>query len=79
MGEGDSYNPPTPEEFEQARRRELARLSVRLLSITGVAFHTGEDLQLLERDTPYKRALDQEVVRRWVASSEKYGGGRKLA
>ncbi len=58
MGEGDSYSPPTPEEFEQARRRELARLNVRLLSITGQAFHTSEDLQLLEGDTPYKRSSD---------------------
>ena len=80
MGEGDSYSPPTPQEFEQARRRELARLNVRLLSITGVAFHTSEDLQLLEGDTSYKRASDQEVVRRWTASSEKYGGEvKKLA
>ena len=80
MGEGGSYNPPTPQEFEQARRRELARLNVRLLSITGVAFHTGEDLQLLEGDTLYKQSLDQEVVRKWAASSEKYGGGdKKLA
>ena len=80
MGEGDSYNPPTPQEFEQARRRELARLNVRLLFITGVAFHTKEDLQLLEGDTAYKRSLDQDVVCRWTASSEKYGGGgKKLA
>ncbi len=80
MGEGDSYNPPTPEEFEQARRRELARLNVRLLSITGVAFHTKEDLRLLEGDTAYERSLDQDVVRRWTASSERYvGGDKKLA
>ena len=64
MGEGDSYSPPTPQEFEQARRRELARLNVRLLSITGEAFHTSEDLLLLEGDTAHKRSLDQEVVRR---------------
>lgn len=80
MGEGDSYNPPTPEEFEQARRRELARLNVRLLSITGEAFRTSEDLQLLEVDTSYKRSLDQDVVRRRTSRSEKYGGGgKKLA
>ena len=58
----------------------MARLDVRLLSITGVAFHTKEDLQLLEGDMAYKRSLDQDVVCRWPASSEKYGGGgKKLA
>ena len=35
---------------------------------------------LKEGDTAYKRSLDMDVVRRWTASSEKYGGGgRKLA
>ncbi len=58
----------------------MARLNVRLLSITSVAFHTKEDLQLLEGDTAHKRSLDQDVVRRWTASSERYGGGgKKLA
>ena len=70
---------PTPEEFEAARRRELARLNVRVSSITGETLHTTGDLELLEGDTAYKRSLDMDVVRRWTASSEKYGGGRKLA
>ena len=80
MGEGNSYNtPPTPEEFEQAKRRELARLNVRMSSITGETSHTAEDLELLEGHTEYQRTLDMDVVRRWTASSEKYGRGRKLA
>jgi hypothetical protein len=79
MGEGGSYNPPAPEVFEQARRRELARLNMRLSSITGKTFHTPEDLELLEDDTVYKRSLDRDVVRRWSANSGRYGGGRKLA
>jgi hypothetical protein len=78
MGEGGSYNPPAPKEFEQARRRELARLNMRLYSITGKTFHTPEDLELLEGDTVYKRSLDVDVVRRWTANSGRYGGGRKL-
>ncbi len=79
MGEEDSYNAPTREEFEQARRRELARLNVRVSSMTGETSHTTEDLELLEGDTEYQRTLDMDVVRRLTASSEKYGGGRKLA
>jgi hypothetical protein len=80
MGEGNSYNtPPTPEEFEQAKRRELARLNVRMSSITGETSHTAEDLELLEGHTEYQRTLDMGVVRRWTANSEKYSRGRKLA
>ncbi len=63
--------PPTREEFEQARRRELARLNLRLSSITGRTFHTPEDLKLLEAEGPQRRTSDMEVVRRWVASSDK--------
>jgi hypothetical protein len=80
MGEGGPHNAPTAEEFEQARRRELARLNVRVSSITGEASYTTEDLELLEGDTAHKRSLDMDVVRRWTANSERYGGGgRKLA
>lgn len=70
---------PTPEEFEEARQRELARLNVRVSSITGQTSHTTGDLKLLKGDTPHQRLLDMDVVRRWTAGSEKYGGGRKLA
>ncbi len=52
---------------------------MRLSSITGKTFHTPEDLELLEDDTEYRRSLDMEVVRRWTANSERYGGGRKPA
>ena len=83
MGEGATFNAPTPEEFEQARRRELARLNVRMSSIISAKSYTTEDLELLEGDTDYQRTLDMDVVRRWTASREKYdgsrNGGRKLA
>jgi len=80
MGEGGSYDDaPTPEEFKGAKQRGLARLNVRVSSITGETHHTPEDLKLLESDTPYKRSLDMDTVRRWTANSERYGGGRKLA
>ena len=35
----------TPEEFEQARQRELARLNLRISSIKGQTCHTPEDLE----------------------------------
>jgi hypothetical protein len=80
MGEGGSYgDAPTPEEFESARQRELARLNIRVSSITGETHHTPEDLELLESDTSHKRSLDMNTVRRWTANSERYGGGRRLA
>ena len=80
MGEGDSYSAPIPEEFERARLRELARLNMRVSSMTGETHHTPEDLELLEGDTSYRRTLDMGTVRRWTANSERYGGGsRNLA
>ena len=81
MGEGGSNNDaPTPEKFEGAQQRELARLNIRLSSITGETYHTPEDVKLLEGDTPYQRSVDMDTVRRWTANSESYGGGdRKLA
>ncbi len=79
MGEEGSYDAPTLEEFEGAKQRELARLNVRVSSVTGETLHTPEDLKLLEGDTPHQRSLDMDVVRRWTANSERYGGGRKLA
>ena len=62
--------PPTPEEFEQARRRELARLNLRISSIMGRTFHTLEDSELLKEDVPERRGYDMEVVRRWVANPD---------
>ena len=47
--------PPTPEEFEEARQRELARLNFRVSSIKGQTFHTPEDEKLLEGDSAGRR------------------------
>jgi hypothetical protein len=81
MGKGGSYDEaPTLEEFEAAKQRELARLNIRVSSMTSETHHTSEDLELLEGDTSYQRSLDMVVVRKWTANSERYGGGeRKLA
>ena len=62
--------PPTPREVEEARRRELARLDLRLDSVTGRAFHTPGDAELLKGDTADKRWSDTDVVRRWAAGSD---------
>jgi hypothetical protein len=59
-------------EFEAARKRELARLNVRLFSITGKEFHTSEDLSLLEGDTFTQETLDRETVRLWTSRSKKH-------
>jgi hypothetical protein len=56
----------TPEEFEEARRCELARLNLLISSITGRVFHTMEDSELLEGDAADQRWSDMEVVRRWT-------------
>lgn len=58
-------------DFEAARKRELARLNVRLASITGKEFHTSEDLSLLEGDTFTQEKLDRETVRLWSSRSKK--------
>jgi hypothetical protein len=60
--------PPTPEEFERARRRQLARLNLRMSSITGCTFHNPEDSELLEGDAVDQRRSDMDVVRRWTAN-----------
>ncbi len=59
---------PTPEEFGGARRRELARLNVRLSSTTGRTHHTPEDEGLLEGDSADRRWADMANARRWSAS-----------
>jgi hypothetical protein len=56
---------PTLADFETARKRELARLNVRLFSITGKEYHTSDDLALLEGDTFEQEMLDRETVRLW--------------
>jgi hypothetical protein len=71
--------PPTPEEFEEARHRELARLNFRISSITGQTFHTPEDSKLLEGDSADRRLADMATVRHWCENSARYGGGAKTA
>ena len=62
---------PTLGEFEAARKRELARLNIRMFSITGKEFHTSEELSLLEGDTSEQEVLDRETVRLWSNRSKK--------
>jgi hypothetical protein len=62
---------PTLAEFETARKRVLARLNVRLFSITGKEFHTSDDLALLEGDIVEQETLDRETVRLWSSSSKR--------
>jgi len=71
--------PPTPEEFEEARQRELARLNLRLSSITGQTLHTLEDSKLLEGDSADQRLADMATVRQWSENSARHGGGAKTA
>ena len=71
--------PPTPEEFEGARQRELARLNFRISSIKGQTYHTPEDAKLLEGDTADQRLADMATVRRWSESSPRHGGGALTA
>jgi hypothetical protein len=79
MKHGDlgSQPPPTPEEFEEARQRELARLNFSISSLTGQTCHTPEDLKLLEGDSQDQRSADMATVRQWCANSARNGGGAK--
>lgn len=61
---------PTPEEFDAARRRELARLNLRLTDIKGQEYFTQEDQATLEGDTPRRVMQDREAVRRWSATKD---------
>lgn len=65
---------PTAEEFEAARRRELARLNLRISSIKGHTCHTPQDEELLEGDTADRRLADVATVRRWSENSARHGG-----
>jgi hypothetical protein len=71
--------PPTPEEYEEARQRELARLNLRISSIKGQTLHTPEDSELLEADSADRRLADMATVRRWTENSARHGGGAKTA
>ncbi len=82
MERGDlqsSNAPPTPEEFEEARQRELARLNLRISDIRGQTSHTPQDAKLLEGDTPDRRWADMATVRRWTENSARHDGGAKIA
>ncbi len=66
-------------EFEEARQRELARLNLRISSITGQTCHTPEDLKLLAGDSGDRRLADMATVRRWTENSARHRGGVKTA
>jgi hypothetical protein len=67
VGEQDA---PTREEFEAAKRREVARLDVRVASMGG-GVPTAEDLEVLWLDEPADELRDKDVVRRWVAAKKR--------
>ena len=69
--------PPTREEFEAARERELARLNLRISAIKGQAFHTPEDEEILEWDTAERRSADMDTVRRWSENPARHAQGAK--
>jgi hypothetical protein len=71
--------PPTPEEFEEARQREQARLNLRISSIKGQTCHTPEDSKLLEGGSAERRLADMATVRRWTENSARHGGEAKTA
>ena len=57
---------PTREEFEAAKRREVARLNVRVAPMLG-GLPTPEDLEVLWLEEPADEVRDEDIVRRWVA------------
>jgi hypothetical protein len=61
---------PTGEEFEAAKRREVARLNVRVASMGG-GVPTPEDLEVLWLDEPADELRDKDIVRRWVAAKKR--------
>jgi hypothetical protein len=60
---------PTREEFEAAKRRELARLNVKVAS-TLEWIPMPEDLEVLWLDEPADELRDKDIVRRWVAAKK---------
>ena len=61
---------PTGEEFEAAKRREVARLNVRVAPMLGEV-PTPEDLEVLWREEPADEVRDKDLVRRWVAAKKR--------
>ena len=66
VGEQDA---PTREEFEAAKRREVARLNVRVAPMLG-GLPTPEDLEVLWLEEPADEVRDKDIVRRWVAAKK---------
>ena len=60
----------TKEEFEAAKRREVARLNVRVASMLG-GLPTPEDLEVLWLEEPADEVRDKNIVRRWVAAKKR--------
>lgn len=63
-------DPPTIEEFEAAKRREVARLNVRVAPMLG-GLPTPEDLEVLWLDEPTDELRDKDIVRRWIAAKNR--------
>lgn len=61
---------PTREEFEAAKRRELARLNVKVAQTLGL-LPAPEDLEVLWLDEPADDLRDKDIVRRWVAAQKR--------
>ena len=60
---------PTGEEFEAAKRREIARLNVKVAS-TLEQVPTREDLEVLWLEEPADELRDKDIIRRWVAAKK---------
>jgi hypothetical protein len=60
---------PSREEYEGAKRRELARINVKVSS-TLEQIPKSEDLEVLWLDEPAEELRDKDIVRRWVAAKK---------
>ncbi len=67
---GGEQDAPTREEFEAAKRREVARLNVRVAPMLG-GVPTPEDLEVLWLEEPADEVRDKDIVRRWVAANKR--------
>ncbi len=68
-GVGVQEDAPSREEFETAKRREVARANVKVAS-TLEQIPTSEDLEVLWLDEPADELRDKDIVRRWVAAKK---------
>ncbi len=60
---------PSREEFEAAKRREVARLNVKVAS-TLEQIPLQEDLEVLWLDEPADELRDKDIVRKWIAAKK---------